>query len=453
MIPLTAQQIVDATQGTLVGCGPQTRISDVSTDSREKREQSLFIAIRGDNSDGHAHLQQAYENGAFLAIVHDAANAEGRAHILVNDTRLAMGKLANFVRRQFTKTRVIAVAGSNGKTGTKHLIHSVLKTKLRGSMSPKSFNNDIGVPLTLFAVAHEDDYVVVEVGTNHPGEVKHLSLMCEPDIAVITSIGEEHMEFFRTLDGVRQENADIIAGLRPGGFVLINGDDPALRSMLPDAATFGFSECDYVARDVRSTLEGTYFVAATPASPFSPGQILGDAGVAATIPQIGRYHASNALVAIAIGQHFGLSNDQIRQGLATASSPEMRMQKRFIGGITILNDAYNANPTSVCAALKTLDEIDWPGRKIIVLGEMRELGDASAQAHLEMKKLACDQSSAHAHFVGNAYHPADRWYADSDTAAVAIAPTLQHNDLVLIKGSRAIKMERIEQAIEARFIK
>lgn len=435
MIPLTAREIARATAGTLVSGDPDTRITAVCTDSRVMKPDSLFIALKGDTFDGHDKIDDAITGGARV-VVGSALRTVPGAYIKVDDTRLAMGRLANFVREQFTYTKVIAVAGSNGKTGTKHLIHSVLKTRLKGSMSPKSFNNDIGVPLTLFDVAPEDDYVVVEIGTNHPGEVRHLSLMAEPDVAVITSIGEEHMEFFKTLDGVRRENAGIVAGLRTGGLVLINGDDPHLRTILPNAITFGVTDCDHTAHNIRTTLDGTSFTCAH--APF-------------TLPHIGRHHASNALVAIAIGRQFGLTDADIRAGLASASAPEMRMQKRTIGPVTLINDAYNANPTSVRAALETLAQIEWTGRKIVVLGEMRELGDASPDAHRAMKDLAASLAPSRSYFVGDSFRSNDNWFATSSDAGTAIAQQLEPGDLVLIKGSRGTRMEKIEQAIEARF--
>jgi UDP-N-acetylmuramoyl-tripeptide--D-alanyl-D-alanine ligase len=448
MIPLTAREIADATGGTLTG-DPDARILGVCTDSRAMKPDSLFIALKGDTHDGHDKIDDAIAGGANILLLHrdvpqtashtrgdHAARSTQHAAIVVDDTRRAMGQLANYVRTQFTKMCVIAVAGSNGKTGTKHLIHSVLKTRLKGSMSPKSFNNDIGVPLTLFDVQPDDDYVVVEIGTNHPGEVKHLSLMAEPDVAVVTSIGEEHMEFFKTLDGVRRENADIVAGLRDNGLVLINGDDPHLRSFLPTASTFGSSECTYTARDVHTTLDGTSFACD---------------GVSFSLPHIGRHHASNALVAIAIGRHFGLADADIRAGLASASAPEMRMQKRTIGPVVLINDAYNANPTSVRAALETLDEIEWPGRKIVVLGEMRELGDTSEPAHRAIRDLAMSLAASRCFFVGESFRSDANWFPTSADAGVAIAHQLEPGDLVLIKGSRGTRMEKIEQAIEARF--
>lgn len=442
MIPLTASQIANATGGSLIAGDPNARILCVCTDTRAMKPDSLFIALKGDTFDAHDKLHDAVAGGATLAMVHceKAATNLSIPYILVDNTRLAMGRLARDVRSRFGKTKVIAVAGSNGKTGTKHLIYSVLSTTLKGSMSPKSFNNDIGVPLTLFGVNADDDFVVVEVGTNHPGEVAHLSQMCQPDIAVITSIGEEHMAFFKTLDGVRRENAQIARGLRPPGQMFINGDDAGLHALLPDATTFGTRNCDIIAKQVRTTLDGTQFVAHSAGSTQS-----------FHIPQIGSHHATNALAAIGIARGFGIGDADIKRGLESATSPEMRMQKRVVGPITLINDAYNANPTSVQAALQTLSDVDWQGRKIVVLGQMGELGESSPAAHLSVRKQVEALGLPEAYFVGADFAGADHWYATALDAGDAIARQLQPGDLVLIKGSRSTQMENIEKAIIARF--
>ena len=480
MSPLTAQQIANATGGTIVAGDGDTTITRVSTDSRVAAADSLFIAIVGDTFDPHDKLREAITNGARVLLVQrwPLEGAGDAAVVLVDDTRRAMGRLATHVRRQL-RGAVIAIGGSNGKTGTKHLLGSVLKTQLTGSMSPKSFNNDIGVPLTLFAAEPDDDYVIVEIGTNHPGEVRHLSLMCEPDIAIITSIGEEHMEFFGTLDAVRRENADIIAGLRPGGHVLICGDDEPLRELLPGAMTFGFdSDNDLHASDWDATLDGVWFraVASSAASLESDAEQF-------FVPQVGKHNATNALAAIAVARLLGLSDERIRIGLTSAFAPEMRMQKRVFGDVTILNDAYNANPTSMSAAVEFLAGLVWKGTKIAVLGEMRELGAASPEAHRDIiEYIAQGTDITRLCLIGEVYLPfcaefgatvvrLDRepteeerddfdkarqemrhgpviYYAPTvPSALISIALLVQSGDLVLLKASRGVKLERVQEAI------
>ncbi len=444
MKPLKIEEIAQATSGTIKTTPSlEVTIENICTDTRVMKPNSLFIALKGDNFDAHDKLAEAQKNGAIAALVHRVPETLplGLHLIQVDDTRLAMGRLANYVRRQFSRTKVIAVAGSNGKTGTKHLIHSVLKTKFKGSMSPKSFNNDVGLPVTIFAVEPEDDFVVVEVGTNHPGEVRHLSQMCQPDAVVITSIGEEHLEFFKDLDGVRRENAQIVSGLSHTGYSVVNGDDPELRKLLPDAETFGFSElCDLVATNVRTTLDGTSF-------DYDRARY--------GLPAIGRHNASNALAAIAIGRWMKVPELDIVEGLKSSTAPDMRMEKKTIGPITLINDAYNANPTSVRAAIATLKEIEWKARKIAVLGEMRELGDTASAAHQQIFELTRNADLDEIYFVGKSYEFVNKsrpgaWLADADAAAI-IAEKLLPGDLVLIKASRGIRLEKLESTIMKRF--
>ena len=236
----------DLTAAAAVAASPAAgpTVHAVCTDSRQMRPDSLFVALRGDSFDGHDHLAAAAAGGAVAALVdRDVPPVPGLALVRVDDARRAMGRLATFVRRRFKGT-VIAVAGSNGKTGTKHLIHAALSSKLRGSMSPKSFNNDVGVPVTLFAAEATDDFVVLEMGTNHPGEIAHLSRMAEPDVAVVTNIGAEHLEFFGDLAGVARETAAIVVGMvvTAGEAAHQRPDDPLLvDALLTHDATFGTS--------------------------------------------------------------------------------------------------------------------------------------------------------------------------------------------------------------------
>jgi len=359
--------------------------------------------------------------------------------IQVADTRKALGQLANHVRRGFTRTKVLAIAGSNGKTTTKNLLHSVLSTKLKGTASPKSFNNDIGVPATLLPVKADDDYVIVEIGTNHPGEVEALSRMAEPDCAVIVSIGEEHLEFFKNLDGVRRENAQIVAGLRNGGPLIVTGDDPTLCEHLPRDRTttlFGFGDNNaFRATDVHVDAEGTTF---------------GFESRSWRVPLLGAHFAACGLAVIAVARWMGLSDADIQRGFDRAAPSEMRMQPKQIGSITLLNDAYNANPTSMRAALQTAQQIAPPRRLVLVLGQMGELGETSPTAHADVFAEA-RQMDALLITVGDAFKPhrSDRWFPDSTTATKEISTLLRPGDVVLLKGSRSTRLEKIAGAIEA----
>ncbi len=351
-------------------------------------KSSLFIAIRGDNHDGHEFLPSAVAGGAVAAIVeHPPADTPGNLIMIqVSDTRIALGKFARYVRKQMKRCKVIAVAGSNGKTSTKHLIDAALHNHRRGTISPKSFNNDIGVPLTIFPADPGQDYLVLEMGTNHHGEIRALSEMALPDIAVITNCGAEHLEGLDDLMGVRRENASIISGLNPSGLLVVNGDDAELVSLTADFAgmklTFGFKDTnDLFATDIVCSNRGVEFN-------------LNGSRRRVFVPMLGKHSACNALAAIAIGRKLAIEESAIVQSLTGSTSPDMRLQLQKLDGITVLNDAYNANPSSMRAAIETLAALPSAARRIAVLGEMRELGRSSERYHREIGALRRDRRQA-----------------------------------------------------------
>lgn len=476
MKSISLTQLREVLPGRPLTVAPHTPndILAVSTDSRMIEPHCLFVAIKGDTHDGHAHIQSAAAKGAIAVLVEHSAEDLQRLFgqslpqncyvYQVASTRTALGRLAAFVRRGL-QAKVVAVGGSNGKTSTKHLIHSVLSSKLTGTMSPKSFNNDIGVPTTIFGAEQAHDFLVLEVGTNHHGELKPLSEMAQPDIAIITSISAEHLEGLTDLTGVRKEEASITAGLKPGGLLVVNGDDAELRPLVSTYAgkivTFGFSPTnDLFATDIEITPAGTRFS-------------LNASRRDVFVPQLGRHAATNALAAIAVARRMGLAEDEIIAALATAHSPDMRLQIQQgqlpdgLGEVTILNDAYNANPASVQAAVETLLALpagtpNSPARRVAVVGDMRELGDQSDFYHLELgRKLARierdvdlfilvgQQSKLIEQELLRGRVAASRivHFNDSAAAAKSVPALLQAGDLVLLKASRGIALEKIAAAL------
>ena len=455
MKAISLQQIRQAVSGRAVAVIPPDvpLISAVCTDSRRMEPQSLFIAIKGDTHDGHQHLAQAATGGAIAALVQETPSAPvpPNLHLIqVPDTRSAMGKLATFVRKQM-RSKVIGIAGSNGKTSTKYLIHAALCGKFRGTISPKSFNNDIGVPLTIFPADPMQDYLVLEMGTNHHGEIRKLTEMALPDIAVITNCSAEHLEFLGDVIGVRRENASVIAGLNPKGLLVVNGDDPELLSAVKDypgkRVMFGFKETnDLFATDVRCTDAGVKFRL--------------NSGREIFVPMLGRHTAANALAAIAVGRRMGLSEDVIAQSLAVAKGPDMRLQLQQVRGLTLVNDAYNANPASMRAAMETVSSLPTRGRCIAVLGEMRELGPSSERYHREVGEFAAScrfdhllcvggQASLIAESAERAGMPREKISRFADAVAVAkvIHQFVGADDLVLLKASRGIHLETVAKAL------
>jgi UDP-N-acetylmuramoyl-tripeptide--D-alanyl-D-alanine ligase len=457
MKPISIQDIKRAVSARQLTALPEhvPLIKSVCTDTRRIEPGSLFIAIKGENFDGHDFLGKAAEGGAIAALV-DHAPAEPRPnmHVLqvVGTTRRAMGKLATFVRKQM-RSKVIAVAGSNGKTSTKHLIEAALCGKLRGSISPKSFNNDIGVPLAIFPADPTQDYLVLEIGTNHPGEIKLLSDMALPDIAVITNCGAEHLEFLGDIMGVRSENADIVSGLNPKGTLIVNGDDPELLRAVEGFSgltiTFGFNESnDLFAADIECDSTGVRFS-------------LNKSRRKVFVPMLGKHNACNALAALAVARRMGVQEDVAIESLAQARGPEMRLQQHHIGSVTLINDAYNANPNSMRAALETIAALPTNGRRIAVLADMLELGQSSDRYHREIGQVAAEckfdllacvgpQTALIAEAAQQAGMPTDTIFRfrDAAEAADAIPKWLKDGDLVLLKGSRSMRLEYVDAALK-----
>ena len=455
MEPITLEQIRQTVDGSwLAPPPPELLIHSVGTDSRRIIEGGLFVALRGERLDGHDFLPQARAAGAIAAIVDQQPRhpVAGLHCVAVADPRKAMGKLAQMVRRQLSG-KVIAVAGSNGKTGTKRLIDAALRPSLRGTMSPKSYNNDVGVPLSIFAAAQSDDYLVLELGTNHHGEISVLAQMAEPDAAVITNCSAEHLEGLTDLSGVRRENAAIFAGIAPDGLLVVNGDDTELLEAVGGwrgaRVTFGFASTnDLFACDIECGAGGTRFR-------------LND-GPKVFVPLLGRHTAANALAAIGIARWMGLSDEKIIAGIAAATGPEMRLELKDMAGVSVLNDAYNANPASMRAALDTLCSLPAAGRRMAVLGDMRELGKWTDQFHREigaaaarcrLDRLICVGDSAA--LIGAAAQAAGMnerqvsFHGNATAAAAEVAGWVRGGDLVLLKASRAVGLEKIAQAIAA----
>lgn len=458
MIKLTVSEIIKALGGRMAGVPPEGSVTHVSTDSRQVREGDLFFAIRGDQFDGHDFIDDAFARGAAFAVAANTRYASippqaiDRRLILVDDTIAALGRLAAY-HRSVMPAQVIAVVGSNGKTTTKGMIDHVLAGSRRGRSSPRSFNNAIGVPLTLLSATLADEYLVVEIGTNAPGEIAALSAIVRPDAAVVTSIGEEHLAGLGSLDGVALEETSVFAHLAPGGTAVVNIDAPELRMRLPDRSvktvTFGTADdADLRISDIRYD------------APWLTYRVNGRFDYRLRAP--GAHNAWNAAGAIAIGRRFGMDDVEIASRLMSCPLPPMRMELVELAGVTYLNDAYNANPASMAEALRTLASMATGGRRIAVLGEMRELGAHSAALHrrvgaqlvecgIDIAILVGDGAKDYAEGVRAAGGNGTHWelVADVDDAARRLNELVHPGDLVLLKASRAVALERILDRIRA----
>ncbi|MBU6411939.1 MAG: UDP-N-acetylmuramoyl-tripeptide--D-alanyl-D-alanine ligase [Planctomycetes bacterium] len=450
-------------------------LGGASIDSRAVSAGQIFFALRGERVDGHAFVRGALERGAGLAIVDRPEALEDglvqevkskRAILRVPDVGAALLKLAAAYRKTLDMTKVIAVGGSNGKTTTTRLIEQVLLSGLRGTASIKSFNNAIGVPLTILNARRTDQFLLCEVGTNAPGEILTLTEVVCPDIAVITSIGREHLEGLKDLAGVAQEEATLLRTLNKGGLAILNADAPELTRATQRelakriAGTFSVvrfgsaSDADLRIGDVRADGNGVRWMV--------------NGRLQCTIGLLGEHNAWNATAALAVGRRLGLNEEQIVSALATAKGPEMRMQKHAVersgGTITVINDAYNANPESMVKAFEAIGamSVSPGGRRVLVIGEMLELGIESPALHAEVGKatglakpdvvVCVGAMMEHAARVIGQMMPqvqVVRVLSADGEGARQIAGLLRSGDLVLLKGSRRMGLERVLKALEA----
>ena len=448
--------VLSACAGQLVR-GPKTAaIERVCTDSRQARAGDLFVAIPGERHDAHAFLPDVMRQGARAMLVEKGrviAELPDCSVVAVDNTRRALGQLAARYRQDFT-VPAIAVGGSNGKTTTKELIASVLRQKLATLWSEASFNNDIGVPLTLLRLESSHQAAVFEVGTNHPGELEQLVRWVQPKFGVITNIAREHLEFFGDLAGVAKEEGALAELLPVNGTLFINGDNEwtpqILKRTNAKVVRIGLNEAnEWRAAGLRLDKAGTSFRVQTSREEFA-GEY--------RIQLLGRHQVTNAMFAIALGAELGLSREEIQRGLAACEPPKMRLQVWELNGVRVLDDAYNANTDSVLAALETLRDLPFRGRRVAVLGDMAELGQQTESAHLEVGRRAAELGVEQLFVVGRMASVMARAareaglmrvleFQDVEPAAVAVKQFLKPGDVLLLKASRSSRLERISELL------
>ncbi|RMF82901.1 MAG: UDP-N-acetylmuramoyl-tripeptide--D-alanyl-D-alanine ligase [Planctomycetota bacterium] len=465
LIKLTFSEVVRATEGRLASPPAPGNVCGVSTDSRTIGAGELFFALSGPNFDGHDFVADALKRGAAGAVIASGRRREvaqraalngdaGGKLIEVDDVCAALGKLAAYHRRQMS-LNVIAVVGSNGKTTTKEMIAHVLGGKHRGKASPKSYNNAVGVPLTLLTAEGADDFLVVEIGTNAPGEVAQLAALARPNMAVVTCIAEEHLEGLGDLEGVVSEELSVLDHLGAGGFAAVNIDAPLTRDRLPSEgptlATFG--RCDEA--DLRVT-------SAVFRDPWLTFRINGRFEYRMRLP--GTHNALNAAGAVAIARRLGLAHEEIASSLESFVPPPMRTQVQRFGGVTLINDAYNANPQSALAAIDALESMPADGRRIAVFGEMRELGSHAEMLHAAVAERLRSGQVSHVLLVGAAvrymeaplrqkadlFAPSVSCCDGVDAASETLAELVRDGDVVLLKASRAVGLEAVVEPLRRR---
>jgi UDP-N-acetylmuramoyl-tripeptide--D-alanyl-D-alanine ligase len=429
-----------------------TPLSRVVIDSREVQPGDIFWALPGKRVDGSDFAHDAFARGAVGVVSESNAMSPpgGRWALSVSDSFRAMWQAAAGQRERFGG-RVIAVTGSVGKTTTREMIHTVLGSRFSGQASRRNHNNHVGVPLSLLAWQASDDYALVELGASAPGEIAELARLAQPDMGVITTIGEAHLGGFGGHRQLAAAKAELLWALPADGIAILNGDDEILRRLARrstvETVWFGKrADCDVVATDVRSR-DGSLSLRVE--------------GHKIVVPVWGRHHLTSVLAALAVGKQWGFSLSEMADALASFVAPPMRCQVQEISGAKVINDCYNASPTSMRAALDLLRDFDAPGRRIVVCGDMRELGRDEAKWHRELGDevvtrcgadllVACGDQAEQVVAAARRWGmpPSQAMACDSPfEAAACLRQVMRDGDVVLLKGSRAMAMEQFISAI------
>lgn len=450
-LDMTIGEMLESLETTAVGVNERSlkRKVNLCMDSREPAKGVVFWPIKGVRFDAHQFVNQMENEGALMSVVNQEAVKMNtfKAYAPVNDTTKALLKLAKDYQRRF-KLKKVAITGSNGKTTTKEMTKAVLSMKYNTHATQGNFNNHIGVPMTLFQLKHSHEAAVVEMGTSGPDEIRPLSLATEPDVAVITNIGASHLEKLIDYDGVFREKITIKDGLKDGGTLIVNADDPRLCKVKTTrkmkVLTFGVN---------RGTIR--------------PEKLVWNENACATF-YIGRtkfalnvqgiHNLYDALAAIAVGITFGVSKTDIAKALNAYRATNMRMEFKKANGFKIVSDCYNANPSSTKMALQTIGNMKAPGKRIAVLGDMLELGKQSGELHAQIGAMVPEMNfdllltvgkdarnyvkGAKAKGMKAVFH-----FDSVDDIIEFLKGTVAEGDVLLVKGSRGMHMERVVDAL------
>lgn len=435
-------------------------VHGVGTDTRRLAAGCLFVPLAGERFDGHRFAGEALERGAAAVLwQRDRGAPPEGAHVLVDDALTALQQLAASYRRQLP-VRVVAVTGSNGKTSTKDIVSAVLSARWRVHKTQGNLNNHIGLPLTLLELDEETEIAVVEMGMSGSGEIALLSAIARPDAALITNIGEAHLEQLGTREGIARAKFEIVSGLREGGVLVLPGDEPLLAALADEVNAgerfallrFGAGAGNDFSPDaVRVGADGTAFAVR---------KRDGSRTEAFFIPLLGRHNAMNAVAAYAVASRFAVTDRRFAEAIRRLKPSGMRIEAQIAaGGITILNDAYNASPTAMKAAIALLRELSGFRRKLLVLGDMLELGPGAEGFHREIGRMLSPDDFDHVYTYGAlaAYiaeecahrFPPGRVEAFTDKAALAerLLGAAGPGDVVLVKASRGMRLEEVAEAL------
>ncbi len=454
----TVKDLLAATKGRLLSGNEDEMLTGLCTDTRRLKKGELFVAIKGQRFDGHNFILDAVSKGAGCVLVQDGCitNANFKlpdiSFVCTSNSIVALGDIANFHRRRFS-IPIIGVTGSNGKTTTKDMIAAILSKKINVLKSFGTENNQIGVPLTLMRLNSSHKVAVLEMGTNHLGEIRRLSGIALPTAAIITNIGPSHLQYLKDTETVMKAKCEILEYLHKDGKIFMNADDESLKKLktkikivkfgLDKNFDFYADKVDLGPNRIDFRLNGKWEIG---------------------LNLVGRHSVYNALGAIAISFDYGVSVDEIREALKEFRVPNMRMEVKDVGDIKIINDSYNSNPLSMRQAIEALGDMTTKGRKILIAGDMLELGNLSGRFHHLVGRQAAQSGIDLIVAVGKLAEYIAKGAQEAGMSqkkiklcnivkeASEVMPNLvKKGDVILVKGSRAMKMEQIVEGLEAQF--
>lgn len=432
-------------------------IYHISIDSRNIRKNTLFIAIKGERLDGHNFVDAAVKNGAAAIMINSNYLPKIKDYnltiITVKDTTIALGEVAKLWREKL-KTKIIGITGSAGKTTTKEILAALLSEKFKVNKTLANQNNHIGVPLTILSTNEKHDVLVTELGTNHFGEIAYTSVIAKPDVALITNIGDSHLEYLKNRKGVFKEKSALLKEtLINNGKIFINNDDPILRSFgakVKSKSTFALHH----PADYKASIKG-YDKLARPVIEIK----IKDKNFSTILPISGEKNVLNFCSAFAIASELGLSNNQISKAVKKIKSYNKRLEIKNHKNFTLINDTYNANPDSMKSALDILSRINTRKRKIAVLGDMFELGSESKNKHLELASIIKNTGVDEVYTIGklmkfmdkrlNGVIKTHKHFNERTSLKKLLASLNINNSVLLVKGSRGMKMEEFVSIIES----
>lgn len=455
-IKITLEDLFNLPGAVIYNPDSYKSVTSVSTDTRTIRKNSLFVALKGPRFDGHNFVLEAIDKGASAVLINKKRLKDfdkvDRTLITVSNTISAYGGLAR-VWRERLKAKVIAITGSNGKTTTKEMISALLQKHYSVCKTMSNNNNHIGVPLTIFSADNSHDFLILELGTNHFGEIAYTSSIANPDYGIITNIGDSHLEFLVNRKGVAKEKLALLdTTAERGGKVFINNDDPLLKKKIKDyesCVTFGFSDSsDYKAEQLKNTKNGNPVVRITK----------GKTIIEAALPVYGNANVKNFIIAVSVCHEAGLSKNKILDAISEIKPVDKRLNVKTSDSFTLINDTYNANPESMKSAIEFLGSFGEAKRKIAILGDMFELGDQAAAAHKSLRKIITQNKINEVYTIGKFMKMLSdelqktgvisKHFNSRDRLMKFMGENNFYNSAVLVKGSRGMKMEEFVKTLE-----